>query len=625
MKNPWKNNRPLFSAPATVAASKSKIRWRVLPILWMAIKRLCMALGAMVLISLIMGAIAANSVVNQAAPPLPDQMVLYLNLEDGLQELPREVSFADPFSAGNPTLRELVDALDSAAADERVKGLFARVNGGSFELAHVQELRAAIKRFRESGKFAYIYSSSYGESGNGLDAYYLASAFDEIWMQTMGVVSINGMSAEIPFMRSVLDEIGVYPNFFQRKEYKSAYESLTNHEMSAASREETEQLIADMRTEFLRDIPPERGMSALKFRQLVDKGLFTADEAVAAGLVTQASYADLLVDKITEQVTGDAESEDEVFVDIGAYAAEGPAVSHNPMAPEKPAVALVYVVGTIMPTSAGAGGTIAAADEIAPAIFEAIDDETIQAIVVRVDSPGGSPSASESILRAIQKAQAKGKTVIVSMGPVAASGGYWVSASADRIFVLPTTITGSIGVVGGKFTLGGLWEKLGVKWDGASWGQNAGMWSFNHPFTVSETERINAMLDQIYDGFVARVAKGRKMSEAEVDKIAGGRVWSGAQAIKVGLADEAGGLNEALEYTAKLLGAENKNGVEIVLMPRPKGALEQFLEMIGDQGSMIHILHQQKIIMEMLEPLAAQVSAAGISEPVMAYEPLSLK
>ena len=627
MNRRWKHHRPLFpSPPLSARRSAPPIRWRVLPIIWLALKRTCTAIGAMVLISLFMGVFTAMSVVNQAAPALPDEMVLYIGFEDGIRELPQEASFADPFSVGEPTLRELVSALDRAKNDPRVKGLYARINGGSFALASVQELRAAVKRFKESGKFAYVYAPSYGEGGNGLGGYYLASAFDELWMQTMGVVSINGLNAEIPFFRAVMDKIGIYPNFFQRKEYKSAYESLTNNEMSPANRESTQQLIDDIRTEFLRDIPPERGMSALKFRQLVDKGLFTADEAVKAGLVTEASYADILVDKISVEVLGSVVDNEDLFVDVGAYIADTRSheTPHNPLASQKPEVALVYVVGTIMGSNGGTGA-VAAADEIAPAILEAGDDERIEAVVVRVDSPGGSPSASESILRALEKVQRKGKPVIVSMGSTAASGGYWVASYADRIFASPTTITGSIGVVGGKFAAGDLWEKLGVNWENVSWGENSGMWSINHPFSKSEAERINAMLDQVYDGFIKRVAWGRNMTEEQVDAIAKGRVWSGAQALKNGLADEEGGLNEALDYTAQLLGGVDQHDVTVVVMPKPKSAFEQFMELIGSNGSMVHILEQNKAVMDFVEPLAAKMNVIQNADPVMTYETLRVQ
>ena len=626
--------RPLFSSSVPqVSADKSSRRWVVLPMLWRGLKRICLTLGFLVLISMIMGAVTTYTVISEKAAPLPEQMVLYLNFQDDISELPEDVSFMDPFAQGQPTLRDLIAAIDRGRDDARVKGIYARISGGSFQLAHVQELRAAIKRFRESGKFAYIYAPSYGDAGNGLGGYYLASAFDEIWMQTMGVVSITGMSAEIPFFRGTMDKLGISPQFYHRKEYKTAYESLTNTEMSPANREATEQLLADIRAEFLRDIPPERGMSPLKFTQLVDKGLFTAPEAVAAGLVTKASYADILAEGIRAQVTGDADNEDDIFVSIDSYIADDVESDLEPdaLGSEKISVALVHIAGAIMPSADNGnspgvmGDGIAAADEIAPAIIEAGNDEMIEAIVVRIDSPGGSPSASESILRALENAQRKGKPVIVSMGPTAASGGYWVASYADMIFALPTTLTGSIGVVGGKVAVEEMMTKIGVNVQAVKWGENAGLWSMMTPFSEAEAERVNVMLDEVYNSFVARVSWGRGMTIEEVDKVAGGHVWTGASAVKLGLVDEIGGLSEALDYTAQLLGASGQRDLDIVMMPKPKTALEQFLELVEGGGSAITVLENQNRMMKMLEPFAQSMAVMQNPELYSVYEPLRLK
>ena len=577
------------------------------------------------LFSLLMGAISAYRVMQVAAPPLPDQMVLYLEFEDGLEEVPKASGFADPFSAGQPTLRDVIAAIDGATSDPRVQGIFARFDQGNFALAHVQEVREAIKRFRASGKFAYIYSPSYGDGG-GFGGYYLASAFEEIWMQPMGVVSIAGLNAEMPFLRTAMDKIGVTPQFFHRKEYKTAYESLTNTEMSPENRAMTQRLVDDMRAEFTRDIPADRGFSHAAFEGLVNKGLFTAKEAESAKLITKVDYADVLVDNIVEKVTGNRESEEEVFVALKTYIADlhKKPLINDPAAAERPKIALVYAVGAIMSTGEGNSG-IAAADEIAPAILEAGDNEDIKAIVLRIDSPGGSPVASESILRAIERAQGKGKKVIVSMGPTAASGGYWIAAYADRIFAMPTTLTGSIGVVGGKFALKDLWEKMGVNWDSVKWGENAAMWSFNTPFTESEALRFNVMLDQIYDGFVERVAKGRKMKPEDVEKIAGGRVWTGTRAVQVGLVDEIGSLAQAMDYTARLLGAADRAGMDVVIMPEPKSALDQILEFLGEQGSVYEGMKWHKAMIEMFGPVLQQAAMMKDSGAALTYEPLRVE
>ncbi|MCB1563029.1 MAG: signal peptide peptidase SppA [Alphaproteobacteria bacterium] len=597
-----------------------------------------MVLGAFMLLSIMTGVMIANMAAKSGGvPKLPDEMVLFLDLDQGLTERPQAKGFADQFGPSEPSVRDIVNMIDTATRDERVHGILARVEGGQFGMSHVYEVRAALKRFREAGKFTYIYSTSYGDAGGGLSLYYLASAFEQIWVQPMGIVAITGMSAEMPFFRKVLDKIGVQPQFFKRKDYKTAYENLTNEEMSAENREMMTRLVGDIREEILKEIPADRGMGPAQFERLVHKGLFPAPEALKAGLVTRVDYGDVLLGTIREKMGYDRDSNEiGFFVNIPHYMA---GLKHEKTEPgeaghkaRKPSVALVYAAGMIMPSggrNAAApvfmNSEVAAADEIGPAITEAAEDKNIKAIVLRIDSPGGSPVASETILHAVERAQNKGKKVIVSMGPVAASGGYWIAAYADRIFVTPTTLTGSIGVLGGKFATQDLSEKLGVSWDGVSWGENAGMWSVNTPFSESEAARINVMLDQVYDGFLERVSKGRKMSIESVDKIAGGRVWTGKRAVEIGLADEIGGLENALDYVAQSLGQADRHALNVVIMPEPKTAIEKFLELLEQQGEIGQAVQWQMSIVERLAPALEMMAVTGNRELYATYEPLRLE
>lgn len=619
-------SRPLFSNTLPKEVKKPKIEWKILPIAWFALKRTAMAIGFLVLFQILIAVIILPALFQGAGEkPFPKEMVLFLPINGDIVEVPEAPSFADPFAPPARTVRQVVDALDAAAVDNRVKGLLVRINDGGIALVHAQEIRDALMRFKASGKFAHVYSSSYGDSGNGLGRYYLASAFDEIWMQPMGIVMINGASAEMPFLRGLMEKVGVEPNMFQRKEYKTAYEMFTNRNISKENKETLSRLLGDIRAEVMRVIPAERGMDEKTFSKLVDKGLFTSSEALDAGLITHADYADVLVGNIKEAVAGDREASDDLFVDFGSYSARLNVKNHNAFEDiglgGKSKIALVYASGAIV-QSEDSGSGVAAAEVIAPAIMDATEDENVKAIVLRVDSPGGSPVASESILRAIEKAKEKGKPVIVSMGSVAASGGYWISAYGDQIFVSPSTITGSIGVVGGKFSLAGLWDKLDVNWNGVQWGKNSGMWSFNEKFSPSEAERINTMLDSIYDAFLERVAKGRKMSVAEVDKIAGGRVWSGARAVEIGLADQIGGLDDALDYTATLLSRKDRNDLNVVVMPKPKTAFEQFLSMIEGQVTLGRVVKENAAIFEMMEPVSGAISQVRNPDDYLIYSPL---
>ncbi|MCB1532615.1 MAG: signal peptide peptidase SppA [Alphaproteobacteria bacterium] len=632
MKRNYRQRRPIFSSPVPKDVKSPKIKWKILPIFWMGLKRTAMLLGFMMLLSMLVSLFVSYSVLKGSAPQvLPKQMVLFFDLAEGIIEVPEAPHITDPFGGGGVTVHNIVEALDKAAVDPRVKGVYARLSGGSIALSHIQEIRAALARFRASGKFSYIYSPSYGGEGGGFGGYYLASAFEQVWMQPMGVVSIPGINAEVPFARGLLDEIGVEPQFFQRKEYKSAYESFTNTEMSQASEEATKALIEDLRAEIVGDIATGRDMRTSAVEQLVDKALFTADAAVQAGLIDRSDYADVLVDDIKERVTGDAQYEDDLFVTLERYLSDAkpkhkaPSLIEDNLLPAKLRVAIVNVVGAIVSSAAGAGGSMAAADEIAPAIWEAAEDDAIQAIILRIDSPGGSPTASETILRALQRAQDKGKPVIVSMGPTAASGGYWIATSADQIFAMPATLTGSIGVVGGKVSLRELWNMIGVNWEAVRWGENASLWSMNKPFSDSEAAQINAMLDQVYEGFTQRVAKGRNMSPAQVEALARGRVWSGKSAQRIGLVDKLGGLKDAKDYTAELLGVESARNLEFITLPEPLTPLEMFVELLADQGSVMEALRLQGSIAQSLKPALEQIGVYQSQNPAITYEPLRIR
>lgn len=632
--------RSLFSSPVPKDVRKPKMKWRLLPIMWVALKRSAMLLGFMIMISMLLSLYTLSKLGNATKVEMPNEMVLLLDLKDGIAEIQADASFTDPFAVDNLTLRHYIAAIEEAKRDPRVKGIFARMREGAFSPVHVQELRKSLVSFKESGKFAYIYSTSYGDSIGGLGRYYLASVFDELWMQPLGVVSIPGMNVEMPFMRETLDKIGVSPNFFQRKEYKTAYENITNQSMSAPNREMLEALVADFKDVMVADISKDREIPEAQFTLLVNKGLFTADEALSNGLIDHMDYADVLVKRIRKDVTGDEDDEDLVFQPVKKYAQylleeekKKQQTKEKGKGKSKSNIALVYAVGAIMPGDPAANSPsillnegIAASNVIAPAILEAADDDSIDTILLRIDSPGGSPAASEAILRALQVAKDDGKTIIVSMGTTAASGGYWIAANADQIFASSTTITGSIGVVGGKFVFGDMFDKIGVNWDGVKWGENSEMWSMTEKFDESAAERINNMLDNVYRNFLERVAKGRNMSVEEVGKIAKGRVWSGKSAAEVGLVDQIGGLLDAINYIAQLRGGKDFHDVNIQIFPKPKTALEQFIALLN--GEEIKIGSQpnvQSILLETLQPVIKPAVIARDRQNFMVYDPVKIQ
>jgi protease-4 len=368
------------------------------------------------------------------------------------------------------------------------------------------------------------------------------------------------------------------------------------------------------------DIAADREMAAETLQAYVDQGLILDQEALKAGLIDVLDYGDALTAKIKKDVTDDPESEDLKFVDIMSYVKNSPVVAKAKVKTHKPKVALIYAVGAIVPhvTNAMApgvfmgGGNISATD-MSMTFNDAIEDEDIGVIVLRLDSPGGSPAASETLRAKILKE--KGKVVIVSMGEVAASGGYWMAAPADRIYATPMTLTGSIGVAGGKFVLADLWGKIGVNWEDVSWGENAGMWSPNELYTDSQRARYEAMMDSVYDGFVSRVAEGRKMEVAQAETLARGRVWTGRQAQQNGLVDEIGGLDAALDYAAKLAGAEDRSGVKLEIMPKPETALERLMRLVEMQAG----------IGQFFTSLMGEWQMAVKADQMMLYEPVTVK
>lgn len=634
-KDPWFRRKQIFTTPNLLGKTgkKHKVKWRLLPILWLAFKKTSMVIGAVVIIGAVASGWMLSSLMSEinavTVTKLPEQMVLHMKIEGDLPDLPVEASFTDPFTHSTKTLKNYIDALELASTDPRVKGIYANLGGSGLSVTHIQELRKAIEKFKQSGKFTYIYSTAFDK---GIGGYYLASAFDEIWMQPMGVVMVSGINAEMPYLGELLDKVGVKPQIYKRKEYKGAYDMFTEKSMPKASREAMEALINDIADELKADISNDMGISGGKFKALVDKGLFMDSEALEAKLVDVVDYEDHLIEKINKQVTGDIKGDNLSYVNFGNYVTKMVEGNKAGIDNNKPKIAMIYALGAIVDS----GGTsasvflndgIAAADEIAPVLLAVAEDESYDGVVLRIDSPGGSPGASETILHAVQKVRDAGKSVTVSMGPTAASGGYWIASYADQIFVLPTTITGSIGVIGGKFSLAELWDKLGVNWDQVSWGDNSAMWSMNKPYSKSEAERVNAMMDNVYSNFVERVAKGRDMTPEQVEKIARGRVWSGKRAIEIGLADQIGGLNEALDYAAIQVGGKSRADVNLVILPRPLTPLEQFIELLDEQvkaGEALKIQGEllKTILPDMRNFMASRKAQSGNTA---IYDPTSLR
>lgn len=502
-------------------------------------------------------------------------------LELDLRTAPPETSGLDPLAmitgGGRPlVLREAVAALNRAADDPRVAGLIARVQLPAAAAGPVQELREAIAAFT-----AVKPSLAWAENYPGTMSYYLASAFGEVWMQPSGTVGLIGFATSALFLRDALDKAGVQAQFVARGEYKSAANLFTQDHYTDAHREADTRLLESLRGQVWRAIAESRKIDRDSLDALADRAPLLRDVAVESKLIDRVGFRDQAYARIAELVgaegftpdTGDADSDDappRLFVSRYARATGSGGPSMPGRGP-KSTVAVVTVAGPIVNGRGGSrlpfGSSNAGGDTIAAALRAAAHDDAVSAIVLRVDSPGGSVTASETIWREVKKARERGKPVVASMGAVAASGGYYVSMGADAIVANPGTITGSIGVVTGKLIARDLKQRLGVGSDAVRTNANADAWSINAPFTPEQQAQVEAEADLFYTDFVERVADGRNLSVDAVEAVARGRVWTGADALDHGLVDELGGLRAAIRKAKVMAGLDEDAKVRLVGYP----------------------------------------------------------
>ncbi|MGE3623339.1 MAG: signal peptide peptidase SppA [Bdellovibrionales bacterium] len=579
---------------------------------WQKIRRVIIgmfaAIGCIAVLFLVVGAIALARL-ETARPAKPASIILTLDLDREIVEQPSSSPFRFAIHEESVPLLDILQAIDLARTDPNVKGLIARFGSSQPGFAHAEEIHAAILRFRESGKPTYAFGTSYGEFGNGNRAYFMASAFEHIWLQPVGSVSLTGIAIEAPFARGTLDKLGVTPDFMQREEYKSFVETFTRESFSEPARANMQSMIDNIADLTAEGIAAGRKWEPARVRQLMARGPFTADEALKHGLVTQVGYIDALEGEVIHNAGGDT-----VKVDADDYLSFG-GRSGSP----KAHVALILGTGMITDHEDGPAGMadseVMGADKIASAFRDAAADDAIKAIIFRIDSPGGSPSASETIRAALMRAQKAGKPVFVSMANVAASGGYWVAMNADNITAQPGTLTGSIGVVAGKFVAAGLMEKIGVSWDTLSTGGNAGMWSLTKGFTPAQRERMTVFIDDTYRSFVEGVSKAREIPMEKMPSVAKGRVFTGAQAVKLGLVDQLGGYAVTLAELRKKLELAPDDVVEVQIFPAPLTPAEKVLRIlkgIGLEGAMLRSsLAELRGVMAALRPLWRDVHMYG--------------
>ena len=487
-----------------------------------------------------------------------------------------------------PHLHRIIERLDKAAADQRVKGVVLSIESPDLGRARADELRAAIARLRKAGKPVAAHLV-----GSAPVHYMVALACDTITMPPAATLEITGVRTEVMFFKDLFDSLGLKAEILQVGEFKGAGEPLTRSSMSPQLREQYESFVGDLFEQLVERIAAERRLAPERVRELIDTGVFTPDAAREAGLIDAVGYEDEVAAAVAKKielaepkiVRDYAERKmDNDFSGLGGLVKLVEMFSGQKQAAASgkgKQIAIVHVTGEI---AEGKGrddllaGAAAGSDTVIKAIREAAKDDEVAAIVLRIDSPGGSALASDLIWREAERTK---KPVVASLSDTAASGGYYIAVAADKIVAAPGTLTGSIGVVGGKVAVGGALERYGVHTDVVSKGKNAGWLSMQSPFTAAEREVFLGTMKDVYRLFTSKVAAGRKLDMEKIEKLAEGRVFTGRMAKEAGLVDRLGTLDDAIDEAKALAGLAADEEIERVLLPEPRGLFDDLFGMQG--------------------------------------------
>lgn len=537
---------------------------------------------------------------------VPSKTFLKADFEKNFLECMPEDRLGRLMTREAPLIRDVVQALARASEDPRVKGVIARVGASGMKPATIQEIRDAVLRFRENGKRAIAYAETFGEFGPGNGAYYLATAFEKIYLQPSGDIGLTGLSTKTPFVRGLLEKIGVEPRLGHRKEYKSAAYTFTQKEYTEPHRNADQAVLDAMISQVVKGIGESRGLSEERVAALIDQGPFTARQALEEGLVDGPAYRDEVVEKHVRDGVGERR-----FITLGEYLKR----AGSPYSGKKN-IALIYGVGQIVRGKsryAPLGRYIMGSDSVADAFRAAVRDKSVKAIVFRVNSPGGSYVASDTIRRETVRAKEAGKPVIASMGDVAGSGGYFVAMAADKIIAHPGSITGSIGVVAGKMVVSDLWNKMGVNWGELTTHRNADLWSSTREYSPEQWERIQAWLDEVYEDFVQKVSQDRELDLEGVRRAAKGRIWSGQDAKALGLVDLLGGFEASVQAAKTAAGIPEKEKVGLKIFPRPRPLWKRVLGLCSESARGGDGVESE--ILNWIEPVGKALHEAGLILP----------
>jgi len=530
-----------------------------------------------ILIIGLVGSIAKSS----EGPSTPSAAVLELDLRGGLSDQDSQNPFA-VFSGGGDSVISIIETLKAAGADDKVKGVFVRLPEGGMAPAAADELAQAFRRFRATGKPMIAHSQGLYPSGAVTSTYMLAAASGDVWMQPGAAFQATGMAVEDMFFKRLFDKYGVKADFEQRKEYKNAVNPYLHDDYTPAHKEAQLSWMGSIYRTSLVTAASDRKMAPDAMIKSIEGGPWSATQALERKLIDHVGQVKEASDALLAKAGKNAK-----LIAFSEYTPKAPSTTGQ-------TIAVIGAEGAIM-TGNGDGGSPFGgdanvwSDQVANALYEAAEDKNVKAVVFRVSSPGGSDTASEQILAAVKAVRAAGKPVVVSMGTYAASGGYWISSQADSIVAQPTTLTGSIGVYGGKFALGDALGRFGVDVRETSVGGDyAGAFGTESGFNQGQRAAFSGWMDTIYDGFITRVAQGRKMSPDKVRELAKGRVWTGAQAQQLGLVDRLGGFYDAVDEARKLAGI--KGEVKLKMMGGPKSPFEALERMFGVSSASIKTL-----------------------------------
>ncbi|MEA2174148.1 MAG: protease [Blastocatellia bacterium] len=580
--------------------------------IWLVVSAIVVGI---VLITVVGLALVFASLGNE--PSIRDNSVLVLKISGPLPDFVPEDPMRRLLGGSDQSLTSLLSQLRKAKVDKRISAVLLEIDMTEAGWGKADEIRDAITDFRTSGKPIYAYM----EMGMNKD-YYIATACERVYVAPPGDLLINGFAADVMFFRGSLDKLGIYPDVYQIGKYKNAPDQFTRKNMSDAHKEVMNALLDDLYNRYINAIATSRKKSQDDVRALIDNAPLNATQARDAGLIDGANYRDEIEGELKKRL-GYKDSDN---------LRQTKAADYRRVEPESlglnkgERIAVVYATGTIesgKSNDSPTGGQSTGSDTVAKAIKDAGDDKTIKAIVLRVDSPGGSALASDVIWHAIENAKPK-KPVVVSMGDLAASGGYYISCGANKIVAEPSTFTGSIGIFAGKPVIKGFYDWLGISNEYVLRGKNAGMFRETEPFSPDERKKFEEMIRGIYyDSFIPKVAKGRNKDAEYVDSIAQGHVWTGAQGKENGLVDEFGGLDRAVEVAKELAHIPADKGIKRVIFPYPRTLFESFFGNGGDESS-VQVEQERAAFNSLPEDVRRTLRYAALMERMQRGEAMAM-